>query len=383
MSLSDFRYSARALIKNPAFSVLSITTTALGLGANTSIFTAVNGVLLKSFSFPEAERLVVVTGVSKSLSDMGVSYPDYLDWRAEQRVFVDLAARFPAGGIITGIGEPQRVFGRYVTASFFSTLRIQPQIGRFFGEDEDKGGAAHVLVISDALWRRCFNADPTVIGRAINFNGASWAVVGVLPANFDFYGRTNGNNDLFLPMIGTFGKESFVNDRGSHPCQVIARLRPGFSEHQAEVAMNTIAAQLAAQYPDANTGMTVEVHSLLRDFVGEESKALLVTSAGAILVLLISCANVANLTLARASTREREIAVRLAVGGSRWQIIRLLLSESLLIALIGGALGVLLAFLAVQAFKSIGAHLNLRINEIGVHVRGLLFFGGASFSLHL
>src|SRR6266403_643261 len=379
MCLNDFRYSARALRKNPAFAILAILTIALAIGANTSIFTAVKGVLLNAFSFPEADRLVVVTGVSKSLSDVGVSYPDYLDWRAEQNVFVDLAGRFPAGGIITGIGEPERVFGRYVTASFFSTLRIQPQIGRFFGEDEDKGGAAHVLVISDALWRRCFNADPTVIGRAINFNGASWTVVGVLPANFDFYGRSNGNNDLFLPMIGTFGKESFVNDRGSHPCQVIARLRPGVSEHQAEVAMNTIAAQLAAQYPATNTGMTVEVHSLLRDFVGEESNALLVTSAGAILVLLIACANVANLTLARASTRECEIAVRLAVGGSRWQIVRLLLSESLLIASIGGTLGVLLAFLAVAAFKAIGAGVISRIDEIAVDLPVLIFSTGTIF----
>ena len=379
MGLSDFRYSARALLKNPAFAILAILTIALGIGANTSIFTAVNGVLLKAFSFPETERLVVVTGVSKSLSDLGVSYPDYLDWCAEQRVFVDLSARFPAGGIIAGIGEPERVFGRYVTASFFSTLQIQPQIGRFFGEDEDKVGAAHVLVMSDGLWRRRFNGDPAVIGRAINFNGASWTVIGVLPANFDFYGRTNGNNDLFLPMIGTFGKESFVNDRSSHPCQVIARLRPGVSEREAATAMNTIAARLAAQYPATNTGMTVEVHSLLRDFVGEESKALLVTSVGAILVLLIACANVANLTLARASTREREIAVRLAVGASRWQIVRLLLSESLLIASIGGTLGVLLAFWAVAAFKAIGASVIARIDEIGVDVPVLIFSAGTIF----
>jgi len=379
MFLSDLRYSARALQKNPAFAILAIVTIALGIGANTSIFTAVNGVLLKSFSFPEAERLVVVNCASKSLSDVGVSYRDYLDWRSEQRVFVDLAARFPAGGIIIGIGEPERVFGRYVTASFFSTLGIQPQIGRFFGEDEDKAGAAHVLVISDALWRRSFNADPAVIGRAINFNGAIWTVIGVLPANFDFYGRSNGNNDMFLPIIGTFGKESFVNDRASHPCAVIARLRPGVSDREATTAMNTIAARLAAQYPATNTGMTVEVHSLLRDFVGEESKALLVTSAGAILVLLIACANVANLTLARASTRDREIAVRLAVGGSRWQIVRLLLSESLLIASIGGALGVLLAFWAVAAFNAIGAHVIARIDEIGIDVPVLIFSAGTIF----
>ncbi|HEY6205631.1 MAG TPA: ABC transporter permease, partial [Chthoniobacterales bacterium] len=209
MSLNDFHYSARALIKNPAFSLLAILTIALGVGANTSIFTAVNGVMLKSFSFPEAERLVVVTGVSKSLSDVGISYLDYLDWRAEQNVFVDLAARFPAGGVIIGRGEPERVFGRYVTASFFTTLGIQPQIGRFFTEEEDKPGAPRVLVISDALWRKVFDADPALVGRAINFNGASWTVVGVLPANFDFYGRSNGNNDLFLPAIGTYGDGSF------------------------------------------------------------------------------------------------------------------------------------------------------------------------------
>src|SRR5262249_24183280 len=379
MSFNDFRYSARALIKNPAFSVLAIVTIALGVGANTSIFTAVNGVLLKSFSFPEAERLVVVTGVSKSLSDMGVSYPDYLDWRAEQGVFVDLAARFPAGGVITGIGEPERVFGRYVTASFFTTLGIQPQIGRFFGEDEDKAGAAHVMVITDGLWRRVFNADPAVIGRAINYNGASWTVLGVLPANFDFYGRSNLNNDVFLPLVGSWGDETFIRERGSHPCRVIARLRPGVSERQAAIEMNTIVARLAAQYPATNAGTTVEVHSLLRDFVGEEGKALLVTSAGAILVLLIACANVANLTLARASTREREIAVRLAVGGSRWQIVRLLLSESLLIASIGGALGVLLAFWAVAAFKAIGAGLIARIDEIGIDVPVLIFSAGSIF----
>ena len=380
MFLNDFRYSARALIKNPAFSSLAILTIALGIGANTSIFTAINGVLLKSFSFPEAERLVVVSGVSKSLPDMEVSYLDYLDWRAQQRVFVDLAARTSAGGVISGIGEPERVFGRYVTASFFSTLRVQPQIGRFFGEDEDKVGAARVMVIGDGLWRRRFNADPAVIGRAINYNGASWTVIGVLPANFDFYGRSNGNNDIYLPIAQlALVDQSFLRDRGSHGCRVIARLRPGVSEREAAMAMNTIAARLAAQYPVTNAGVSVEVHSLLRDFVGEGSKALLVTSAGATLVLLIACANVANLTLARASTREREIAVRLAVGGSRWEIVRLLLSESLLIASIGGTLGVVLAFWADDAFKAIGAGVIARIDEIGVDVPVLIFSAATIF----
>ncbi len=378
MSLRDFRYSLRALQKNPAFAILAIVTIALAVGANTSIFTAVEGVLLKSFSFPEAQRLVVVTGVSKSQPDVAVSYPDYLDWRAEQRVFIDLAARTPAGGIISGIGEPERVFGRYVTASFFSTLRVQPQIGRFFDEDEEKPGAARVLVIGDGLWRRRFNADPAVIGRAINYNGASWTVIGVLPANFDFYGRSNGNNDVFLP-IGQLPDQTLLRDRGSHAFDVIARLLPSVSEREAATAMNTIAARLAAQYPVTNAGVTVQVRSLLRDFVGEDSKALLVTSAAAILLLLIACANVANLTLARASTREREIAVRLAVGSSRWRIIRLLMTESLLISLIGGALGVLLAIWVVGIFKAIGARVISRIDEIAVDVPVLMFSLGTVF----
>jgi len=378
MFLRDFRYSLRALQKNPAFAILAIVTIALAVGANTSVFTAVNGVLLKSFSFPAVERLVLVSGVSKSLPEMEVSYLDYLDWRAEQKVFVDLAARTSAGGVISGIGEPERVFGRYVTASFFSTLRVQPQIGRFFGEDEDQVGAARVMVIGDGLWRRRFNADPAVIGRAINYNGASWAVIGVLPANFDFYGRSNGNNDIFLP-IGQLPNQSELRDRGSHGFRVIARLRPGVSERETAMAMNTIAARLAAQYPVTNAGVTIEVRSLLRDFVGEDSKALLVTSAGAILLLLIGCANVANLTLARASTREREIAVRLAVGSSRWRIVRLVMTESLLIALIGGALGVVLAFWAVEAFKAIGAGVIARIDEIAVDVPVLMFSAGTIF----
>jgi putative ABC transport system permease protein len=378
MGLSDFRYSARALLKNPAFAILATLTIALGIGASTSIFTAVEGVLLKSFSFPEAERLVVVTGVSKSQPELAVSYPDYLDWRAEQRVFVDLAARVPAGGIISGIGEPERVFGRYVTASFFLTLRVQPQIGRFFGEDEEKAGAARVMVIGDGLWRRRFNADLAVIGRAINYNGASWTVIGVLPENFDFYGRSNGNNDVFLP-VGQLPDRPLLSDRGSHVFDVTARLRPGVSEREAATAMNTIAARLAAQYPVTNAGVTVEVRSLLRDFVGEDSKALLVTSAAAIVLLLIACANVANLTLARASTREREIAVRLAVGSPRWRIIRLLMTESLLISLIGGALGVLLAVWAVEIFKTMGAGVVSRIDEIAVDVPVLMFSSGTIF----
>src|SRR5262245_56114874 len=378
MSLDDLRYSARSLLKNPAFVILATLTIALAVGANTSIFTAVEGILLKSFSFPEAERLVVVNGVSKSQPEMAVSYPDYLDWRAEQQVFVDLAARTSAGGVVSGIGEPERVFGRYVTASFFSTLRVQPQVGRFFGEDEDRAGAARVMVIGDGLWRRRFNADTAVIGRAINYNGASWTVIGVLPTNFDFYGRSNGNNDIYLPS-GQLPNQSELRDRGSHGFRVIARLRPGVSERKAEVEMNTIVARLAAQYPVTNAGVTVEVHSLLRDFVGEDSKALLVTSAGAILVLLIACANVANLTLARASTREREIAVRLAVGSSRWRVVRLLMTESLLVASIGGALGVVLGFWAVEIFKAIGAGVISRIDEIAVDMPVLLFSAGTIF----
>ena len=379
MSLNDFRYSARALLKHPVFTVLAVLTIALGVGANTAIFTVVKGVLLKPLSFPESGRLVTLSCASPTAPDMGVSYREYLHWRASQKVFDDLCVRIPAGGLITDIGEPERVFGRYVSASFFSTLRIGLPLGRVFTEVEDRPGGERVMVISDALWRRRFDADPSIIGRVITYSGEPWTIIGVLPRDFDLFGVKNLNNDVVLPL-GQLGNQSFMHDGGSRPLAVIARLAPGVSQSQAQMAMNTVAAQLASQYPDTNSGVTVHIRSLLDYYLEETRPALLVIAAGAFLLLLIACANVANLTLARATTRAREIAVRIAIGGSRAQIVRLLLSESLLIAAWGGMLGVFIAFWLVHIFKTLGDEIVPRIEEVQVDL-GVLVFSGIIVSL--
>lgn len=363
--MTDLRYAIRTLLKSPGFTAIAVLTLALGIGANSAIFSLIETVLLRSLAFPDSQQLVVVSGMAKALPDIAVSYPDYLDWRAQQKVFSNISAMMPAGGVITGIGEPERVFGRFVTASFFQTLGIQPQLGRFFTEIDDRAGGERVMVISDGLWRRRFDADPAVAGRAVNYNGESWTVVGVLPRNFDFYGRTNPNNDLFLPL-GYLLDRPFMSSRGSRNLRVVARLAPGVTEKQAEMAMMAVAGSLAAQYPASNSGVGVRVGSFLDDFVGESRPALLITSLGAILVLLIACANLANLTLVRGVARTRELAVRMAIGSSRAQIVQLLLAETLIIAIVGGGLGILLASWLIDVFRALGTDVIPRIDQLTI-----------------
>lgn len=361
--IADLRFAFRQLFKTPGFSLIAIGTLALGIGANTAIFSVIDAVLLRSLAFPEAPRLVSVAGATKALPDMAVSFPDYLDLREGQKVFTQISARMPAGGVITGIGEPERVFGRFVTASFFPTLGMQPQIGRFFTEIEDRAGGAHVMVISDALWRRRFDADPAVVGRAVNYNGESWTILGVLPRNFEFYGRTNPNNDLFLPLA-CLGGRSFMADRGSRNLRVVARLAPGVTMEQARVAMASLAKGLAERYPATNTGVGLHVRSFLDDFVGDSRPALLTASVGAVLVLLIACANLANLTFVRGTARMQELAVRMAIGSSRLRLVRLLLAESLLVAGAGGGLGLLLGLWLIDLFKIFGSDIVPRIDQL-------------------
>jgi putative ABC transport system permease protein len=371
----DFRYSVRALLKNPAFTILAALTIALGIGANTAIFTVVKGVLLKPLPFPESERLVAVSCTSAAAPDMRVSNRDYEHWREHREIFADMCARVPAGGIITGIGEPERVFGRYVSASFFSTLKFQPALGRVFTEIEDRPGVERVMIISDALWRRRFDADPAIVGRVITYGGEPWTIIGVLSRNFDLFGLKNVNNDVILPL-GQISDQSIMHDPQSRPLHVLARLAPGVSRAQAQKAMDTLAAQLASQHPDSNTGVGIRILPLLDYYLGDDTKpALMVIAGGAFVLLLIACANVANLTLARATTRAKEIAVRIAVGGSRGQIVGLLLSESLLIAAFGGLLGVFLAYWLVGIFRTISEEIVPRIDTIQVDL-GVLAFSG-------
>jgi putative ABC transport system permease protein len=367
----DIRYGVRSLVKHRGFTAVAVITLALGIGANATIFSVVNAVLLKSLPYPEADRLVAISENSRQSPDISVSYPDYLDWRARQTVFENMSAHLPAGGVITGAGEPDRVLGRFVSASFFSTLGIQPAVGRAFTDLEDTPGNK-VMVISHVLWQRRFGGAPAVIGKAITYNGEPWTVVGVMPAEFDFYGRTNLNNDIFIPL-GTLADQDFMRDRQSHMLRITARLRPGIALEEARSQLHALAAGLATDYPASNTGIGVTARSFLDDYVGDSRRALLVIFAAVAFMLLIASANVANLMLARATTRRREIAVRLALGASKWRIARQLMTESLILAVAGGLLGVLLANWGVSLILKLNTGQWSRLDDATIDVRVLGF----------
>jgi predicted permease len=370
--LNDIRYAVRSLLKRPAFTLVAVVTLALGIGANTAIFSVVNAVLLRPLPYPNADRLVAVAETSLESADISVAYPDYLDWRAQQSVFEEMSARMYTGGIISSANEPERVLGRHVTSSFFSTLGVQPMLGRAFTDAEDKPGTPPVMVISYGLWQRQLGGASEAIGKSIVYNGEPWTVIGVMPSWFEFYGRTNLNNDIFLPL-GYLNNMEFMQDRNSHTVRVTARLKPGVSIEQARAELSALSARMATQYPASNANVGATTRSLLDDYVGDSRQSLRVIFTAVAFMLLIACANVANLMLARATTRRREIALRLALGASRWRIVRQLLTESLMLAIVGGAFGVLLATWGVSVLSKLNTGEWSRIDEVSIDGRVLAF----------
>ncbi len=368
----DLKHAVRMLVKKPGFTLIAVVTLALGIGANTAIFSVVNAVLLRPLPYPNADRLVAVSENSLWDPDISVAYPNYLDWQAQQSVFEEMSARMPTGGIISGANEPERVIGRRVTPSFFSTLGVQPMLGRAFTEAENNPGAPPVMVISHGLWQRQFGGASDAIGKPIAYNGEPWTVIGVMPPWFDFYGRTNLNNDLFTPL-GRLSNQEYMQDRNSHTVQVTARLKPGVPIEQARAELSALSARLATQYPASNTGVGATTRSFLDDYIGDVRQSLQVIFTAVALMLLIACANVANLMLARATTRRREIALRFALGASRWRIIRQLITESLILALFGGAFGVLLATWGVNLLSKLNTGDLSRMDEVSIDGRVLGF----------
>ena len=339
--MSNFRLAIRQFVKNPAFSAVAILTLALGIGANTAIFSIVNAVLLRPLPYPDADRIMVLNESSGPGQDYSVALPDYFDWRNDNTVFEHLAATHKESRNLSGISgrDPERVSCAPVTRNFFNVIGLGAEIGRTFTEDEDKVGASPVVVLSDRLWRRVFNADPAVLGRPITLHDQSFTVVGVMPPQV----TSPQDTDVWVSMMRRSNNPAWM-DRSHHPMiYVWGKLKPGVTVDQARTEMKGIAARLEKTYPDTNGGETAVVTPLLDNLVGKyrTNLGLLLGAVG--LVLLIACANLANLFAARGAARAREFAIHAAVGATRGQIIKKLLFESFLIALLGGALGFLFA----------------------------------------
>ncbi|MGA9770724.1 MAG: ABC transporter permease [Blastocatellia bacterium] len=336
----DLRYAIRMLIKKPGFTVVAVLTLALGIGANTAIFTAVDRALLRPFPYKNPDALVHLSETSprKDFGEHEASYPDYLDWRAQNNAFEELAGYSRGSVTFTGRGEPELIQATRVTSSFFPLLGVDASLGRTFLPGEDAVGAERLVVLSHGIWQRRFGRDPQIIGQQIALNGANFTVVGVLPQSFHF--AKVGASELWLPLRP---QSRQLERRGLYWLNVIARLKPNVSQQQADSEMSAIAGRIEEQFPDSHTGLGIKITPLRDDIVGPVKPLLLVLLGAVAFVLLIACANVANLLIARASSRRREIAIRMALGSGRLRLIRQLLTESMLLALAGGVAGLLLA----------------------------------------
>ena len=339
--LTDFRYALRTLRQSPGFTFVAVLTLALGIGANTAIFSVINAVLLRPLPYPESDRLVIVTESDADQPSISVSFPDYLDWKKENHVFDELAVTQRNPYNLSGLPgrEPEQISGAIVTANFFEVIGLQPQIGRVFTAAEDRAGGPQLAVISDRLWRRVFQGDPGVLGRAVSFGNQFYTVIGVMPPQM-FSPRTV---DVWFPLMQR-ATDSLWTVRENHPGLFgWGRLKKGVSLEEATAEMKAIAARLAQLYPPSNSKIGVNLTPLLENQVGEYRASLTLLLAAVGVVLLIGCANLANLLAARGAARSREFAIRVAIGATRWQITRQLLTESLVLALLGGLLGFIFA----------------------------------------
>jgi putative ABC transport system permease protein len=380
---NDLKYAFRQLLKSPGFTAIAILALALGVGANTAMFSVVNAVLLRPLPFPEAERLTMIWQTNPEVAKMGfplapTSVPDFKDWRTQAKSFAAISAIEAWSSNLTGTDEPERLEGARVSANLFSLLRVQPILGRAFVEGEDQLGRNQVVLLSYRLWQRRFGGDRSIIGRKLTFDQEPFTVIGVMPPGLEFPSETG------MPAYMTFGprceiwtpfapSEDRIKNRGGHNIAVVGRLKPDVSLTTAQAEMNTLAARFARQYPDSNKDWGIQLVSLQKQAAAGSERTLSVLMAAVGCILLIACANVANLSLARGLGRQKEIAIRRALGASRARIVRQLLTESTLLALAGGLFGMLLAIWGSDLLLAIAPASLPRLSEARMDGGVLLF----------
>lgn len=381
--LQDIRYGVRSLIKTPGFTAVAVIVLALGIGANTAIFTVVNAVLLRPLPYPDSDHLVMLWETNPrfqiGVDTLPVTHGNFMDWREQNSVFEHVSALGAGRWNLTGAGEPDRISGASVSSNFFRLMGLEPKLGRAFRDDEERPGAGKVVVISHSLWQGQFGGEPGVIGKTMTLDGESYTVIGVAPEGFQFpranelpyFVGVTTKTDLWRPMI--LGDDFVNKTRANHQLCVMAKLKPGVTREQAQTEMTAIAERLEQSYPDSNQGIGAKVVPLNEQVVGNVRVALLVLMGAVALVLLIACANVANLLLARSSARQKEIAIRTALGASRSRVMRQLLTEAVLLSITAAVAGTMLSLWGIKAVFSLSRETLPRAYEISVDGRVLGF----------
>jgi putative ABC transport system permease protein len=373
----DMRYGLRMLVKNPGFTLVAVLALSLGIGANTAIFSVVNAVLLRPLPFENSERIMQVwaTNVKRGVNSNPASYLNFKDWREQGQNFEAMAAYSDASVAFTYADVPEQIDGTGATADLFKVLAAKPLLGRTFQPEDERAGGSHVVVLGYGLWQRRFNADPNIVGKQVKFDGESTTVIGVMPEGFRFPVDRIGDAEFYIPLDP---EQDYNKERGANYLRVVGRLKPGVNIEQAQSEMTAIGQRLEQQYPNNNAGRGVRLVSLYEQTVGRIRPALLILLGAVGFVLLIACANVANLLLARASSRQKEIAIRTALGASRVRVISQLLTESLLLSVVGGTLGLIIAFWGVDLLAASIPSDIPRIKEMGLDLRVLGFTAAVS-----